>query len=324
MGSKEQQKTKKISPQAQRILDVVVTAIEALVVVVCVIVSITVFVGVSDSTKRSINWFAIQTDSMMSLTDDNMEPGDLVFTKKPKSQEEIEVGTIIAFYTEIRVDGGYAKEIIIHRVVGYENGVYHTAGDNVKYTEEQPYDTYDPTYSDIVGVYHGKKAKGLGRVVLWLGGYTYEPEANSGKNVDPSLLGGYGYQAPKANSKTYRFLVIVIPLALLFVYNGYVVAKWVMDERAKKIREAALAEAKASAASSENEEEIKRAALVEFMKAQGMTDEQIGAYFAQQAAVVAAEEQKEEPVADEQPEQDPFADEQSAKDTADKPEDTQD
>lgn len=280
MSSKERKS--RLTDKQQAILDIVITAIEALVVVVCIVVSVLVWVGASDPADRTINWFAVQTDSMMGDGADNFNPGDLVFTKKPSSPSDIQKGVIIAYKAQVRgSDGEYSEQILIHRVNKVLNEMaYDTKGDNTNGTDE-----HGPSYNDIIGVYTGK-VKGLGKVVLWLGGYK-KVTTQSGKTIDPNLLGGYGYE--KTGSST-TFLVIIIPLALLFLYNGYVVVKWTMDEKAKKIRAAALAEVQQA---EQDQEALKRQALTEYMRANGMSDEQIAQYFAEldARAVETADEQ---------------------------------
>lgn len=276
---------KKLSPKAQQIVDIVVTSIEALVVVVCIVVSVMVWVGVSDPADRAFNWFAIQTDSMMGTNADSLNPGDLMFAKRVSSINDLQVGDVIAFKTTLHASDGkeYDDQVLTHRIIeiDYATGSITTKGDNASGPDQKK-----KTVEDVIGKYAGKW-KGVGKVTLWLGGYR-KVITNEQKYNDPEMLGGYGYEQ---GGKTTGFLIIIIPLALLFVYNGYVVAKWILDERAKKIRAAALAEAESNAgANAENEAAIKRAALVEFMRAQGMTDEQIDAYFAQQAATQPAQE----------------------------------
>ena len=283
---------KKLSPKAQQIIDIVVTSVEALVVVVCIVVSVMVWVGVSDPADRNLNWFAIQTDSMMGSNPDSLNPGDLMFAKKYTSIRDLKatqydadgnvlsLGDVVVYYKDVydNVKQQWIEnQIVTHRIdeIDYERNHIFTKGDNTPERDEG-----SVAFESLLGVYSGKW-KGVGKVTLWLSGYK-KVITDEAKYNDPNQLGGYGYEN---SGSTTTFLIIIIPLALLFIYNGYVVAKWVMDERAKKIRAAALAEAEANAgANAENEQAIKRAALVEFMRAQGMSDEQIDAYFAQQAA----------------------------------------
>lgn len=308
--SSDKERKKLLTDKQQAIVDIVVTTIEALVVVICIVVSVLVWVGASDPADRSINWFAIQTDSMMGTNPDSLNPGDLMFAKRPKSINDLHateydaegnitrLGDIVVYQTTLydQVKGVYVEnQIVTHRIVSIDlaNRSIVTRGDNTTAN-----DNGTRAFEDIIGVYTGK-VKGLGKVTLWLGGYK-KVETPTGKNIDPSLLGGYGYEH---SGSTATFLVIIIPLALLFIYNGYVVAKWAMDERAKKIRAAAMAEAEAKVEEDkQNQEDVKRAALTEYMRANGMSDEQIAAYFAEQAAKSESNGQSEQPVVEVSPE----------------------
>lgn len=286
----KKEKKKLLNDKQQKIVDIIVTTIEALVIVVCLLVSILVWVGVADNPQnRSLNWFAIQTASMVGDNPDSLNPGDLMIAKKVKSisdlksdeQAGVGKGSVIAFSTIVTdAAGNRSQQIVTHRITRIQNGLIYTKGDNVKAEE----DATPKTFEDVIGVYSGK-IKGVGKIILWLQGF---------KKVDTDL--GVGYEA---TGNTTQFLIILIPLILLFVYNGYVVIKWISDERARKIKAAAKAEAAAEAA---DQEAVKKAALVEFMKAQGMSDEDIEAYFAQQSAAKSEENQPaEEGSEDKQP-----------------------
>lgn len=271
--SSEKERKKRLTDKQQAILDIVVTAIEALVVVFCIVVSVVVWVGASDPTDRNINWFAIQTDSMMGSNPDSLNPGDMMFAKKVKSIADLKVGDVIAFKGSVVDSAGNVLEdqIITHRIIAInagDNRIY-TQGDNAANA-----DTFSKMFEDVIGVYTGK-AKGLGKLTLWLGGYK-KVVTNEAKYNDPNQLGGYGYER---SGSTATFLVIIIPLALLFIYNGYVVVKWTMDERAKKIRAAAMAEAEQK--QSEQSQDAKAMAMA-MLRAAGMSEQQIADYFAQQ------------------------------------------
>lgn len=278
----KKEKKKLLNDKQQKIVDIVVTTIEAIVIVVCLLVSILVWVGVADNpASRKVNWFAIQTASMVGNNPDSLNPGDLMIAKRVGSINDLKSnetegagkGTVIAYSTIVTdAAGNRSQQIVTHRVNRIVGNQIYTRGDNALATE----DTTPINFEDVIGAYSGK-IKGVGKIILWLQGF---------KKVDTAL--GTGYEA---TGNTTQFLIILIPLILLFVYNGYVVIKWISDERAKKIKAAAVAEAKAE---SQDQEAIKRAALVEFMKGQGMSDEDIEAYFAANAP------KAEEPAAQEE------------------------
>ena len=108
---------------------------------------------------------------------------------------------------------------------------------------------------DIQGIYVGKLA-GVGSAVFWL--------------QDP----------------THFFLVIMLPLILLLIYNAYLVVRFVMDAKLKKQREQIAAETAAQGGAIDVEE-IRRLAMEEFKK---MMEQEKKS----QENVVAAEEEKVE------------------------------
>lgn len=62
------------------------------------------------------------------------------------------------------------------------------------------------------------------------------------------------------------FFVIIVPLILLFGYNVWIVISYVIETKTAKARKLALEEAKAGGISKEDEEEIKRKAVEEYLK----------------------------------------------------------
>ena len=94
--------------------------------------------------------FAIVSDSM----EPNIPTGDMIVGRVPKSEDDIRVGDVITF--EVR--SGSATALITHRVTEVRvasNGAitYTTKGDNAPRA-----DSVHPAYSDVVGVYTGKKS----------------------------------------------------------------------------------------------------------------------------------------------------------------------
>ena len=62
------------------------------------------------------------------------------------------------------------------------------------------------------------------------------------------------------------FFVIIIPLILLFGYNVWIVISYVIEVKTAKARKLAFEEAKAGGLSKEDEEEIKRKAVEEYLR----------------------------------------------------------
>ena len=93
--------------------------------------------------------FSIVSDSM----EDTIPKGSMIVDKKPKSEADIKVGTIITFKTK----NGKETVLLTHRVVAIGTDsdgktVYTTKGDNANGN-----DSFKPHFSDVVGVYIGKK-----------------------------------------------------------------------------------------------------------------------------------------------------------------------
>lgn len=280
MSTNKSHKTSRIDPKTQKIIDIVVTSVEALVIVFCVVVSVLAWIGVGTD-SLPVSWMAIRTNSMEGTGEDNFAPGDLIVSKRITSLAQLKElqqaakdagkeGVVITYKKSFIQNGQTAYDKVTHRLLSIsdsdpDNVTLITHGDN---TNAGALETV--RFEDVLGYFDGK-AEGLGKVILWLQGYTKE-------KVGEATV----YNPPAEGKTPVTFLIILIPLILLFVYNGYVVVKWLMDERAKKIKESALAEAQQAMG---DEEEIRRKAVADFMRMQGATDEDIEAFFAAQKAV---------------------------------------
>lgn len=292
----EEKKKSKINPKTRQILDIIVTGIQVVIVIFCIVLSIIIWTGnAGDPINRKINWFAIRTDSMTRQSDEyyaalkeklgcdfnvkksTFDPGDMVITKKV-AFEDIQVGDVIAYKATIKdINGNFSEQIITHRVVmiNKNNKEITTRGDRDVNGEQETTVEYSNVFGKMTG-----KLKGIGGAILWLQGFRRIETEN-----------GVGYDRDENNSKSASFLIIIIPLAALFIYNGFYVVKWAMDERTKKIKEAAQKEAADKLATEAvNQKELERKAIRAFMASQGMTDEQIDAYFAKEDEKLAAQE----------------------------------
>lgn len=278
---------KKLDPKTKKIIDIVVTTLEALVVVLCIVFSIIVWTGAAGKPEdRSVNWFAIRTDSMvknLKLDYDALgysdkycfNPGDMVIAKKADF-EDIKVGDVVAFKSIVTDSmGNKSEQVVTHRVIEIleTTKAFRIAGD--KDTDRT--DVAVVSYEAIIGKMTGK-LKGLGGAMLWLQGYR---KVSVGDGV------AYEYSGSSVS-----FLVIIIPLALLLVYNGYYVIKWAMGEKVKKAADKARLEAiQEQAKASIDSESIRLEALKAMMLANGMTEDQIAAYFASQKSKTVETEQ---------------------------------
>lgn len=105
---------------------------------------------------------------LFSIVSNSMEPeiptGSLIVSRKPKSRDEITVGTVITF--EVRSDDEVT--LLTHRVVNINTDdegsvTYVTRGDNAGGV-----DPVRPSYDDVVGIYTGSKCGGWGYVFGFL------------------------------------------------------------------------------------------------------------------------------------------------------------
>lgn len=95
--------------------------------------------------------------------DDQFNTYDIIVIHRTK-ESELKLYDVVAYLNE-------NKTIIIHRIVRIERTVdglkYHTRGDANNAT-----DTYTPTFSDIVGEYHGERVPYIGIFTLFLQSYS--------------------------------------------------------------------------------------------------------------------------------------------------------
>lgn len=175
--------------------------------------------------------------SLISIQSDSMKPtfkeGDLLFVKPLKGVDRMTLkkDDVITFWADLDGDGN--QELNTHRILEVINGdnyenenvSYRTQGDNPE-TNATP-DRDLVLHSSVVGVWTGKKAGGLGSALDFL------------------------------QSSTGFLVVIVLPLALFFIYELYNVISTVVSMKHKK-----------AAITPEDEEEIKRKAVEEYLRQQ--------------------------------------------------------
>ncbi len=260
------------TPKAKKISNIVFTVVEVAIVIFTIVISVMVWVGggnpddLSQPKAGKQAMLAIQTDSMMGDAKDNFNPGDLVFVKMPEDVGGLGVGTIIAYRTQIYQNGQMFNTIITHRIIEVKkdaNGKtesYVVLGDNTEGRNETEIEQSKDIVplGSVVGEYKSK-LKGLGGAILWLQGYEHVENA-------------YGVKIWSYAGKTNNFLyVIIIPLILLLVWNGYYLVKAIVDAKIKKAKEAAAQAAIEAASAPIDEEEIKRRAIEEYLKSQAQT-----------------------------------------------------
>ena len=282
-------KTKKVKKEKSKVQIWIENIVQVVIVVACLVFSIIVISnpgGVNeDYTKINVNSLPVLSDSMSGT----FEKGDLIFGEKIKEDEILDIGEVVIFVVNDSSQSEY-QFINTHRIVGYyytytDEGKnyagykdllkvesiideesaneyadstmgwtyfkitgYVTSGDNkaIYYKEDGTtlkdptntslVDSYVPTIEHVIGKWTGRKLNGVGGVITWM-------------------------QQP-----TNFFFVIIIPLILLFGYNVWIIISYVIEVKTAKARKLALEEAKAGGLSKEDEEEIKRRAVEEYLK----------------------------------------------------------
>ena len=169
--------------RGKRIANTVINVILVIAIIIAGVCTYVSFVSTSGNGVPSIlgiRVFSIQTKSMYPT----FEPGDLIFDSAVKDSSELKIGDIITYWTVI--DG--QRVLNTHRIIQiYDGGgyrIFETQGDNNTIA-----DALTVHESEIVGKYNGTMLKGVGKVFDYL------------------------------QTSTGFFLVIVIPVAIFFLYH---------------------------------------------------------------------------------------------------------
>lgn len=230
---------KKLTQKQKKILDIVVMCVEVSIVILAIVLSAIIIANPVSSTaevaKGKTKLLPVLSDSMAGNNKDSFKAGDLIIATEPKDVYSLEVGQIITF----RYKDGGIKMLNTHRIVDIIKGTdgkaltYITHGDH---NPEGSTESVNP--HDVVAVYK-THLKGVGAAISWL-------------------------QKP-----TNFLLVIVLPLALLFIYNIFMFVRMIMRWKVEKAKK----EAEEKAAPAIDEEEIKRKAIEEYLAKQQQATE---------------------------------------------------
>jgi signal peptidase len=226
--------------KVKKVVSIVLNTLVWAFLVFAILVTITTFAtkntkdGVPEIFGKSI--VSIQSDSMKSDNKESFKRGDLIIIEKITATEALELkeGTIITYRAPIDINkDGETGDINTHRIVRVRvdaGGIvwFTTKGDNPQMNPNE--DNYELRFTDVIGVYNGNKLAGIGGVLDFL------------------------------RSSTGFLLVIVLPMALFFLYEVYNLIKIIMAHKVKKAR--------AEGISAEQEEEIKRLAVEEYLRNQ--------------------------------------------------------
>ena len=232
----------KLTPEQKKIVDIVVTCLQVAIIILAITVSAIVIANPITSSatvgEGKTKLLPVLTDSMNGKDEyyettgfdikTRFKSGDLVIAKTPENNRTLKVGDIVTYVGNVN---GY-EALITHRIVEVvdtdNDGLmdsYVVMGDVV--TARETINT-----EDVLAVYKNH-LKGVGAAINWL------------------------------QNPTNFLLVIVIPLALLFIYNIILVVRMVMEYKMQKAKEQASSEAVVI-----DEEEIKRKAIEEYLAQQ--------------------------------------------------------
>ena len=222
--------------EAKKIVSIVLNVLVWAILVFATLVTILTFVsmnakdGVPSVFGKSI--VSVQSPSMDGGKEGSFKQGDLLFVNKITADEAwaLEEGTIIVYRAPIDINGdGETGDINTHRIISKRTQgdivIYQTQGD----AEPLP-DGYELTFTDIIATYNGH-----------------------------SRLRGMGAVADFLKSSIGFLLVVVLPMALFFLYELYNLFKILMENKMQKA---------SATVSAETEEEIKRRAIEEFLAQQ--------------------------------------------------------
>lgn len=157
----------------KKILNTVVNVIVILIAVIVIIIAATSIASVEKGYNSYFGYIAaaVKTNSMEGTREDSFNKGDMLFVKALSDAERLTLkeGDVITFWDII--DG--VKALNTHRIIevnemrGAEGQLlaksYVTKGDNNINRDNTPVN-----YDNVVGLYTGNRAAGLGSVVLFL------------------------------------------------------------------------------------------------------------------------------------------------------------
>ena len=247
----EEAKDEKPMSKKKRILNAILLAVQILMVVLAITITLVVIINPKDNEVSSagVKLLPVLSDSMdgeRTLVVDGEEKtfkgfptGALVIAKGPRADGNYQVGDIITFEFvkdgELKLDTHRIVEIVHYE--GDPTAYYRTQGDN-----RDAADLQLQTAGSVKALYVTHINK-LGTAIEWV-------------------------------REGYHFIyVIIIPLGLLLIYNIYLVAQIVVEGKMKKAKALAAESAKAAALASIDEEEIKRKAIEEYLKSQAAAAE---------------------------------------------------
>lgn len=194
-----------MNKSTKKAVNISILVLQLAIIVACIVFSVFTLMAnntVDEETrvlKNGIHIMPVLSNSMDGDKKDSFKQGDVILTKTHKDKtkyENLQVGDIVTYYGYLAGTGTYGY--VTHRIVDlayYDHDTEKTTCIGYVVKGDHPDSTNEyKTFADIQAVYVGKVA-GLGSAILWL------------------------------STPMNFFLVIIVPLILLLIYNIVVVIK---------------------------------------------------------------------------------------------------
>lgn len=167
-------------------------------VLVCIVIILATCITLITISSQKNGYFRIFKSIPLTMKDSSMEPtikkGSLIITKEYKNND-IKEGDVISYRSidknnTLEIKTGRVKTIITVN----EQTTYITEFDNKEYTDSEQVNS-----KNVISIWNGKKVSTLGSIIDFL------------------------------NTKVGFFICIIVPLALLFIYQLYKFIMLVID-----------------------------------------------------------------------------------------------
>lgn len=167
-------------------------------VLVCIVIILATCITLTTISSQKNGYFRVFKSIPLTMKDSSMEPtikkGSLIITKEYKNND-IKEGDVISYRSidknnTLEIKTGRVKTIITVN----EQTTYITEFDNKEYTDSEQVNS-----KNVISIWNGKKVSTLGSIIDFL------------------------------NTKVGFFICIIVPLALLFIYQLYKFIMLVID-----------------------------------------------------------------------------------------------
>ncbi len=224
--------------KGKRILGVISDVLLVLLLVIAIVITVMTFTSKNsqDGIGNIFGYtpFSIQSDSMKPT----FKSGDLIITKEVKNINDLKIGDVITYSTVLSDDSGRSvRGFNTHRIVDVEYNTDETIKSFV--TKGDAMDTEDNTLVFPDQVIAKQVNSGFDE---------------DGEQKDGLVIANFGMALDFLQSRVGFMVCVIIPLALYFIWQTY-----------KLI---AMFTAAKSSGDADNEEEIKRKAIEEYIAQQ--------------------------------------------------------